>query len=299
MTYQATVVQLLLSSPSDLPERHKGIVVRTIRTWNNSHGRRLGIQFSPTNWEEDTSPEFDTAPQDSVNRQIVDSSDLGLVIFTGRLGTPTEKYASGTVEEIERLAAQDKRVAIFRNLCARPPQTGTAAAQENARLEAYLEGVRGRALLAEYKDEANLLDKVQRLLTDEAQRAKPSSPSGSAAAESDLTRGVWPEVETERYQEADSKGRLKTKSRHRLVLRNETGEPVSEVSYRYETATGEPDTMFSVLSDHEPIALLAPAARHFYPMLQVMGSPDSTMCVVEWTDPRGVRRECRATIGTH
>lgn len=45
MTFAATVAQLLLSSPSDLPLEHREVVIRAIRTWNNSHGRRVGVVF--------------------------------------------------------------------------------------------------------------------------------------------------------------------------------------------------------------------------------------------------------------
>lgn len=127
MTFAATVAQLLLSSPSDLPQEHREVVIRAIRTWNNSHGRRAAVIFSPTNWEEGSSPEYGVGPQDSLNRQVVDSSDLGLVIFTDRLGTPTKSHESGTVEEIERLHQQGKRVAILRNMAPREPSRDAAS----------------------------------------------------------------------------------------------------------------------------------------------------------------------------
>ena len=77
MTFAATVAQLLLSSPCDLPQEHREVVIRAIRTWNNSHGRRVAVIFSPTNWEEGSSPEYGVGPQDALNRHVVDSSLCG------------------------------------------------------------------------------------------------------------------------------------------------------------------------------------------------------------------------------
>jgi hypothetical protein len=43
--------------------------------------------------------EFGTYAQDVLNDQIVDDSDAGIVVFTDRLGTPTDSHESGTAEK--------------------------------------------------------------------------------------------------------------------------------------------------------------------------------------------------------
>lgn len=294
MTFAATIAQLLLSSPSDLPPDHREVVIRAIRTWNNSHGRRVGVFFSPTNWEEGSSPEYGLGPQESLNRQVVDSSDLGLVVFTDRLGTPTPTHASGTVEEIERLHEQGKRVAILRNMTPREPSRDT---EQVAALNNFLQSIQDKALYREYRTLEELLSIVNSVLNDVSFSIEPpqSAPAATEGSQNQLALGVWPEGEQERYQETDSKGRLKTKTRHGLVLRNDTGVPVTNVSFRLEDATGEPAQVM-VIGDEEPVARLAPGAVHRVPLALHMGSPRTAMCTVTWTDPDGATHETSATV---
>lgn len=294
MTFAATVAQPLLSSPSDLPAEHREVVIKTIRTWNNSHGRRVAVIFSPTNWEEGSSPEYGVGQQESLNRQVVDSSDLGLVIFTDRLGTPTKTHPSGSVEEIERLHEQGKRVAILRNMVPREPSRDTA---QVASLKEYLDSIQDKALYREYRSLDELMAIVNSILNDVSFGIEPpqEAPSPREGRQNELALGVWPSGEHERYQETDTKGRLKTKTRHSIVLRNDTGVPVTEVSYRLEDAQGNPAEVVRI-SGEEPLARLAPGASHPFPLALHMGSPQTAMCIVTWTDPEGQVHETSATV---
>jgi len=302
MTYLATVVQLLLSSPSDLPLEHKEVVIRAVRAWNNSRGRRLSVIFSPTNWEEGSSPEYGTSPQKSLNRQIVDTSDAGLAIFTDRLGQKTDTHLSGTVEEVELLHGQGKTVGVLRNLVPRSSATGSEAAEQRAALEAYFEGIKDKALYRTYDSLDGLLGIVSRFLDDIAHETESPADRSETTAErfqNELAIGVWPTVEVESYQETDNKGRLRRKTRPYLVLTNGTGVPVTNVSFRYEDAQGNPEPHFSMRNDHDPIGIMAPGTAQRFHILQSMGSPGSAMAVVSWTGPDGTERETRATVSTY
>lgn len=66
-------------------------------------------------WEKDVRPGAGEDPQAVVNRQVGDA-DITVVLFWKRLGTPTERAASGTVEEFDRAVErwrQDPRQEIF------------------------------------------------------------------------------------------------------------------------------------------------------------------------------------------
>jgi len=52
-------------------------------------------------------------PQAILNRQIVDSGHLLIGIFGNRLGTPTGKAQSGTIEEIEEFRKTGRYVALY------------------------------------------------------------------------------------------------------------------------------------------------------------------------------------------
>ena len=110
-TLQTTYVQrynVLIASPSDA-ERDE--VFRTIAAWNGSVGgvdRR--VVFVPLMWEKHAIAEADKAPQAAINEQLLDRADLVLAVFSSRLGTPTDDYPAGTVEELSR---RKGRAAVF------------------------------------------------------------------------------------------------------------------------------------------------------------------------------------------
>jgi hypothetical protein len=52
-------------------------------------------------------------PQAILNKQIVESGDILIGIFGYRLGTPTGKAQSGTIEEIEEFRKAGKYVALY------------------------------------------------------------------------------------------------------------------------------------------------------------------------------------------
>jgi hypothetical protein len=317
MSYSALVLQALVSSPSDLPADHKEAILRAVRNWNNTTARIFGIHFSTTDWKEGGTPAFGEYAQDVLNEQIVDDSDLGVVVFTDRLGSPTPEHRSGTVEEIERLRRNGKDVAVLLNNCARMPLGSAAAIDQRRALEGYLEEIRKEAFVAEYDSIGRLSEVVAGLLAriatkyrreadaalkqaDPGHQVSGIAQSGLASVEPDPAEGVWPRVEVSESSETDNRGRLKTKRSWWLVLESNLSQPVSNVSYRYENGAGEPEEGFDLwASREEAVDILPPRGSARFNLLQSMASPGSAMCVVTWTDPQGVARETRATVRTH
>lgn len=301
MKYTATVVQVLLSSPSDLPPEHRDLIHSTIRAWNTNYSRRFGVLFSPTDWQEGVSPSYGQEPQAFINEQLVASSDMGLVVFTSRLGTPTKTHSSGTVEEIDLLHSQGKRVAILRNTTASAPPTTTDAIQQLAALDEYLRLIQDKALYGNYSSNEQLTQIINNTLNNAARDDydPPSEPVAAPAhnSKTNPSFGVWPSVEIERYTETDSKGRLKNKRRLYLSLTNQTGQPVTNVSYRYEDGDDESGTPFDLRFDaNNVISTMAPDAVQRYPILQVHGSTNKADCIVTWTDVDGTNRETKASV---
>ncbi len=312
MAYNALVLQVLVSGPSDLPDAHKEAVLRAVRLWNLIQGRFLNIHFSTTDWREGGTPAFGDYAQDVLNDQIVDDSDLGIVVFTDRLGAPTPGHPSGTAEEIERLRAGGKDVAILSNLCARAPLAGTVAHEQSVALSDYLQTLRANAFIADYDSIerlsevlAGLLARVATKYRREADAAltRDSAPipaSNLSAVEPDSSEGVWPRVEVSELPETDSRGQLTSKRRWSLVLESNIKRPVTDVSFNYEDGNGGILDNFDLLAGRAGvIAILPPLGSARFDLLQVLGSPGSAMCVVKWTSPNGTVRETRATVRTH
>ncbi|WP_144445171.1 hypothetical protein [Clavibacter michiganensis] len=318
MSHSAQIVQVMISSPSDLPEEHRAIIQRAMRVWNLTHGKLYGIHFSPTDWQEGGSPAFGTYPQEVLNEQVVDDSDVALVVFTDRLGTPTPEHESGTTEEISRLLEAGKDVAVLQNQIPRSPLRGAQVEQKRA-LEEYLGEIRDRAFMGEYESEERLREITDSLLSRLAAKFKrdldaaflPAEPRSTSvvdtnAADSERSQGdldeslgVWPRVEVSDYAETDGKGRLRNKRRWRLVLQSNLNIPVKNVAYHYVNDDGTPSSFDAFGADEDrATAIIPPQGSVSFPIFQSMASDGSALCVVEWDDSNGTRRATKATVRT-
>jgi hypothetical protein len=112
MARAAIVLSVLVSSPSDVAPQC-ATIVSAIRDWNSSYSRDLGIVLEPVQWQTHAYPQSGDRPQAIINRQIVDESDMVVAVFGHRIGTATHAAESGTIEEIERLRASGKHVAVY------------------------------------------------------------------------------------------------------------------------------------------------------------------------------------------
>jgi len=153
--YTSTVVDVLISSPSDVPDARDAIQ-QEISQWNMTNSRRRGVSAVAVRWETHAVPEMGDHPQQILNRQLVDQCDLLVAVFGTRLGTPTPNGRSGTAEEIERFIASRKPVLLYRVTGRERPDTDQAQLRA---LEEFLVSLRQRGLLAE-------CDGIERLRAD-------------------------------------------------------------------------------------------------------------------------------------
>ncbi len=112
MAYKATVIQIMIASPSDVVEE-RDIVRAAITKWNYINSFKNKAVLIPMGWETHSSPELGERPQELINKRILKDSDILIGIFWTRLGTPTGKAASGTVEEIKRHVESGKPAMIY------------------------------------------------------------------------------------------------------------------------------------------------------------------------------------------
>ena len=112
MPYPATVFQVMIASPGDVAEEREK-ARELIHQWNANHSREKGIVLLPADWTTHASPEMSDRPQEIINRQVLEDSELLVGIFWTRLGTPTGEAPSGTVEEIEKHTAAGKPAMLY------------------------------------------------------------------------------------------------------------------------------------------------------------------------------------------
>lgn len=138
--YYARVLQVLVTSPSDVPNEIIENVIESINLWNKLNSVARNIYLKPVRWETDVYSVVEKEePQQIINTQIVSKSDILIGVFWTRIGTPTENYESGSVEEIERHISQDKPAMLY-FLKERPPLEmlkNAESKQQYDKLEAF------------------------------------------------------------------------------------------------------------------------------------------------------------------
>lgn len=120
MTYQATVVNVMIASPSDVAEERQ-IIREIIEEWNIVDAEHQNLVLLPIGWESHASPAMGAAPQEIINKQLLEKCALLVAVFWTRLGSPTSVAPSGTVEEITRHLDAGKPAMIYFSNAAIPP----------------------------------------------------------------------------------------------------------------------------------------------------------------------------------
>lgn len=297
MAYPTLALHLLISAPGDVPLEDMAVLRKTISQWNLNLGRVVGLTVLPVSWTEHAVAEFGERPQAILNHQIVKEADFAVAVFYDRLGTPTGEAESGTAEEIKTLVDAGKSVAVLVSSALRAPLAGLAL-DERQRLSAYLDELRGTALVFEYKDRGDLVGHLNNFLSrataqfqQSVESSKNEEPEGT-----DPSEGVWPRAEVRESVKTDSKGRIRTQRNWSLVLHNTSRGPASEVDFMFDNLPK--DALFQVHREQGSLGTIPPGQEARFPLLLAMGSPDAVDCIVTWTDTAGHVRETRATVRT-
>lgn len=112
MAYKATVVPIMIASPGDVAEE-RDVIRNVIHDWNDVNAQRSKVMLAAVGWDSHASPELGARPQELINKRVLADCDLLIGVFWTRLGTPTGKSPSGTVEEIEDHVASGKPAMIY------------------------------------------------------------------------------------------------------------------------------------------------------------------------------------------
>lgn len=156
MAYQATVLRVLIASPSDVQEA-RDAVERALRSWNDAHSRSKGVVLMPWRWETSSVPILGDHPQKLINLQGVDDSDIVIALFGGRLGAPTPDAVSGTAEEIERATANGKPVHLYFSSA---PLPNDIDVEQLVAVREFKKTMQDRGLLGEFSNPDQLLHLV-------------------------------------------------------------------------------------------------------------------------------------------
>ncbi len=161
MSFPATVFKVMIASPDDVASE-RSIVREVLAEWNVVNANLRKAVLLPVGWETHSSPEMGDRPQTIINRRVLKDCDLLVGVFWTRIGTPTEEYASGTVEEIEEHIKLGKPVMLyFSSAPVRPDSVDQAQYSELAK---FRESCKSRGILETYGDLNEFRSKFNRQL---------------------------------------------------------------------------------------------------------------------------------------
>ncbi|HEY7031912.1 MAG TPA: hypothetical protein VH482_11310 [Thermomicrobiales bacterium] len=113
------------------------------------------------------------SPQEILNRQLVHSSDILIGIFWTRLGTPTGREASRTVEEIQEFRQQRKPVLLY--FSSVPVVPSHLDPEQYRKLTEFKRECRQQGIVFDYESVDDLKELVRRHLLATVRRLTPRS----------------------------------------------------------------------------------------------------------------------------
>lgn len=161
MSYDARVFNVMIASPGDVASE-RSIIREVIYEWNVVHSKSRNIVLLPIGWESHSSPDMGSSPQEIINDQILDKCDFLVGVFWTRIGTATNEYASGTVEEIEKHIQSGKPVMLY--FSSQPVAMETVDLEQIKALRAFKEFCQSRGLYEHYDNHADFKEKFYRHL---------------------------------------------------------------------------------------------------------------------------------------
>lgn len=156
--FPAQVYRIMIGCPGDV-EEEVSIAQVVIRRWTGLHAEQSGVVLLPLHWSTDSYPVQGDHPQTLLNGQLASRSDMLIGIFGSRIGSPTDRAKSGTIEEIEEHIKAGKPVMLFFR---RFNDISRASANDIGELEVFKNEMKRQGLYKEY-DTANDFEKT---LTD-------------------------------------------------------------------------------------------------------------------------------------
>lgn len=159
MSYKADVLNVMIASPSDVANE-RNIIREVTYEWNTVHSLRNKIVLLPVGWESHVYPTMGDKPQTIINKQIVDKCDILIGVFWTKIGTPTDDYASGSVEEILRHMESGKQTMIY--FSNKPVVMGSVDNEQYNKLQEFKELCKNKGIYGEYGELGEFRDKLYR-----------------------------------------------------------------------------------------------------------------------------------------
>ena len=272
MSFPATVLHVLVASPSDVPDA-RDAVEDALHSWNRLHATTRNVVLLPWRWETNSVPLLGGHPQEIINAQGVDGADIVVALFGSRLGSPTPDAVSGTVEEIERAVNSGKPVHLFFSTAPLPHDVDTAQLEG---LRKFKNEIKERGLLGEFEDIRQLDNQIQAAI--EYDVAKIDLFVAEVRHEPIGVR-FRVESKSERHEkEIDKRGKIKYETKHWFEVTNTGDRAAESVTFEGQAASG----LVRFLVDDQTITL-EPGVSWKVPLLYSLGT-SGIKITVRWVE---------------
>lgn len=149
MNRDPEAIHIFVSCPSDMT-LEKRIVLNEINKLNIVLSDAYRVTLRALTWEDDVYSAMGADGQDVINTQIGDEYDVYLGLVGSRLGSPTRRSASGTVEEYERAMTRHKdgkKPQMLFFVVEKPLTTTSQELSEAVKVQSFVNRVREDGML--------------------------------------------------------------------------------------------------------------------------------------------------------
>lgn len=272
MSFPATVLRVLIASPSDVPDA-RDAVEDALHSWNRVHATSRNVVLLPWRWETDSVPLLGDHPQEIINAQGVDGADIVVALFGSRLGSPTPEAVSGTVEEIERAVNSEKPVHLYFSTAPLPHDADTAQLDG---LRSFRNAIKERGLLGEFDDTRQLKNQIWTAVEHDLAKMTliPELPQQAPIG---VRFHVASKSET-RQKEIDKRGKVKYETKRWYEVTNIGDLAAESVTFEGKANSGP----VRLMADERPITL-EPGVTWKIPVAYSMGTTGPKL-TIHWAE---------------
>lgn len=151
----------MIASPGDVSEE-RDVIRSALHDWNDINSVNSRIMLAPVGWDSHSSPELGARPQELINNRVLKNCDLLVGVFWTRLGSPTGKAQSGTVEEIQEHLSAGKPAMIY--FSSKPAAPDSIDMEQYAQLKTFKEWCKSQGLIEEFENVEQFRTKLAKQL---------------------------------------------------------------------------------------------------------------------------------------
>lgn len=293
MVYTAHVVHVLIASPSDVAEERRALR-EAIWEFNDEHTPSNRVVLLPRTWEKNSTPRLGAAPQDILDEQIVDSSDIAIGIFWTRIGQLLEDGTPATVHELERFVEAEKPALLY--FSNTPVVPGSIDNEQFEEVQKFKERAKSWGIYREYAGVEELVQHARRDLLSTV-RDRLSLPQVTEPADTSRRARPVARIDRRESQRVDSRGNLKVDRRTYLVLENKGEGDARKVALAWDHPAEDRNRIPLAHGDfNAPIKSLVSGGHVEFPLTVMSGVLDRLELRTEWEDDDGPHTQTQSIV---